>query len=106
MVKWSMLIENIPNYAFANCFWKYETSFFQNAMQARNLSYTINEQTMNQSYPMQLECNKHYVWLQLAHLPPPPSGTAIHGSLGNPASSQFQLEKWRSSPQGRHYYAR
>ena len=24
--------------------------------------------------------------------------------LDNPVSSQFQLEKWRSSPPGRHYY--
>jgi hypothetical protein len=35
----------------------------------------------------------------------PTPDKAIHGSLGNPASSQFQLEKWRSSPWGRYYYS-
>lgn len=40
----------------------------------------------------------------LANSSPLASDKAIHGSLCNPASSQFQLEKWRSSPWGRHYY--
>lgn len=41
-------------------------------------------------------------YLQMGFLVTPDK--AIYGSLGSPASSQFQLEKWRSSPWGRHYY--